>query len=171
MGVGQSCARQRRLGAVAAASMLAASTVLGAVFPPGSVAAPVASAACPAKGGAPDPDHAVLLFNVCGPREVTPNKRYAYTVVLTNGGGMNTGKVKLSVFHRDPITKSSVPYRDSSRRVQYGMYEAVWRLGDLARGRSFRVTITVTLGLHKPNAQFTEIRVKAAGEHGAVTVG
>jgi len=163
--------RQRRVGAIGTASVLAVVTVLVAVFPLASSAAPSAVAACPAKGGATDPDRAVLRFNVCGPREVTRNKRYAYTVVLTNGGGVNAGRVKLSVFHRDPITKSSVPFRDSSRRVQYGMYEAVWMLEDLAPGRSFRVTVTVTLPRYTKNAQFTELRVKAASEHGGAAAG
>jgi hypothetical protein len=142
-------------------ALLVGSALLPVVFAVGSAAAP----ACPAGKGTPDPKGAVLVFNVCGPLVVTADKRYAYTVVLTNVGRQDTAKVNVSVFHRDPITMSSVPYR-STGRVQSGRHEAVWSLDKLAAGRSFRVTITVTLGPHKPNARYSELYVKAAGETG-----
>ena len=148
-----------------AVATLVASAGLAAVAAVGSAAAPAATAACPPAKGTPVPNGSSLVINTCGPRTVTANKRYAYTVVLTNLGRLDTTVVKLSVFHRDPITTSSLPYR-STGRVQSGRHEAVWSLVKLAAGQSFRVAITVTLGPHKPNAQYSELYVKAAGETG-----
>jgi hypothetical protein len=146
-------------------STLVAAALLSAVFVVGSAAAPTAVAACPPAKGTPVPNGASLVINVCGPRAVIANKKYAYTVVLTNVGRLETANVKLSVFHRDPITTSSLPYR-STGRVQSGRHEAVWSVDKLSAGRSFRVALTVTLGPHKPNAQYSELDVKAAGETG-----
>ena len=78
---------------------------------------------------------------------------------------MNTGKVMLTVFHDDRISRSSIPYRDSPGRVDFGMYEASWTLGNLAPGRSARVTITVSFRQHKKSSGFTELVLKAAGQH------
>ena len=144
-------------------SALGGSAFLAIMFAVASTAAPTAVAACPPAKGKPAPHDASLVINTCGPRTVIADKKYAYTVVLTNLGRQDTTDVELSVFHRDPITTSSVPFR-STGRVQSGRHEAVWTLKKLAAGRSFRVAITVTLGPHKPNAQYTEIDVKAVGE-------
>jgi hypothetical protein len=156
--------RLRRRGATVIVSVLLASPILLVSLPIGAAAAPIAKVACPATVGVPD--RQFLFFNVCGPRDVTRNKNYEYQVVLTNGGHMGTGKVKLSVSHYDPITRSSIPYRQSSGRVQFHMYEAVWTLANLQPGRSFRVTITLSFRPHGKNSLFI---VRAVGQHsGAV---
>jgi hypothetical protein len=155
---------QRGAGAIVVSLLLASAVLLwsGAI---GAAAAPIATG-CPASVRAADRgSRGFLSFTVCGPRDVSPSKNYDYTVVLTNGGHVGTGKVKLSVFHYDPIIRSSVRYRESSDRVDYGMYEADWTLGNLAPSRSFRVTITVSFGQHRRNSLFTELVLRAAGEH------
>ena len=129
----------------------------------GAAAAPIGKVGCPARVGVPD--RSFLFFNVCGPRDVTRDESYDYTVVLTNRGHVSAGQVKLSVFHYDPITRSSIRYRGSSGRVEFGMYEAVWTLGNLQPGRSFRVTITVSFRQHKRNSPFTELVLRAVGQH------
>lgn len=153
---------RRRCGTTVIVSVLVASPVLLVSLPAGAAAAPTAKVACPAAVGAPD--RQFLLFNVCGPRGVT-RANYDYTVVLTNAGHASTGKVKLSVFHDDRITRSSISYRASVGRVEFGMYDAVWKLGNLAPGRSFRITVTVSFRQHKKNSGFTELVLRASGQH------
>ena len=156
--------RQRRRGATVIVSVLLASLVLLISLPIGAAAAPIAKVACPATAGVADREF--LFFNVCGPRDVTRNKYYDYTVVLTNGGHVGTDKVKLSLSHYDPITRSSVPYRQASGRTQFHMYEAVWTLANLQPGRSFRVTVTLSFREHGKDSLFI---LRAVGQHsGAV---
>ena len=150
--------RQRRCGATVIVSLLVASPVLLVSLPAGAAAAPAAKVACPAAVGVPD--RQFLFFNVCGPRDVTRNTNYNYTIVLTNGGHTGTGKVKLSMFHYDPITRSSVPYRQASGRVQFQWYEANWTLA------SFRATVTLSIRQHGKSSLFI---MRAVGQHpGAV---
>jgi len=155
---------RRRSGAIVVLVLLASTVLLVSVA--NAAAGPMGKAGCPASvGTAETGSRGFLSFTVCGPRDVTPTKNYDYTVVLTNNGHVNTGKVKLSVFHYDPISRSSVRYRESSSRVDYGMYEADWTLGNLAPGRSFRVTITVSFGQHRGKSLFTELVLRATGKH------
>jgi hypothetical protein len=128
---------------------------------PHAAAAPSAVAGCPARSGTPDREF--VLVNVCGPRVVSPGGHYDYTIVLRNAGHVGTGKLELAVFHYDPLTRSSSPYRESARRVEFSMYRAEWSFGDLRPGRSVRVTITVAYARHKANSGFTELVVRAAG--------
>jgi hypothetical protein len=156
--------RQGRRGATVIVSVLLASLVLLVSLPIGAAAAPIATVGCPATVGRPD--RQFLFVNVCGPRDVTRNINYGYTVVLTNGGHVSTGKVKLSVFHYDPITRNSIPYRQAPGRAQFNMDEAVWTLANLQPGRSFRVAITLSFRQHGKNSLFI---VRAVGQHpGAV---
>jgi hypothetical protein len=156
--------RQRTLATAVVLAALLASPGLLVSSPIGAAATPIVKAACPARMGAPD--RQFLFFNVCGPRDVTRNRSYDYIVVLTNGGHADTGKVKLALSHYDPITRSSIPYRQVPGRVRLRMYEAVWALANLQPGHSFRVTITLSFRQHGKNSLFI---VKAVGQHpGAV---
>jgi hypothetical protein len=130
----------------------------------GASGAPVREAGCPAPKTFEASSRGFLVFTVCGPRDVTRGTS-DYTVVLTNAGHVSAGKVTLSVFHDDRIVRSSIPYRASRGRVDFGMYDAVWELGNLDPGSSFRVTITVSFRQHKKNSGFTELVLRAAGNH------
>ena len=156
---------QRRRCATVIVSVLLASPALLISLPIGAAAETTAKDGCPAATRKVEPGaREFLFFNVCGPRDVTRG-RYSYTVVLTNAGRVSSGQVKLSVFHADPIARSSIPYRESPGVVDFGMHEAGWTVGNLAPGRSFRVTITVSFRRHKQNSAFTELVLKAAGQH------
>jgi hypothetical protein len=156
--------RQRRLGTAVILAVLLASPVLLVSSPIGAAATQIAKTACPARVGVPD--RQFLFFNICGPRDVTRNKNYDYTIVLTNGGHADTGKVKLALSHYDPITRSSIPYHQVPGGVQVQMHEADWALANLQSGRSFRVTITLSFRQSGKNSLFT---VKAVGQRpGAV---
>jgi hypothetical protein len=154
--------RLKTPGATFIVLVFSTSLVCLALFAVGASGAPVATVSCPPAKTVVS-GRGFLIFTVCGPRDVTLGN-YSYTVVLTNAGHVSSGKVKLSAFHADPITRSSIPYRESSGRAEFGMYDAVWALGNLAPGHSFRVTITVSFRQHKRNSGFTELVLRAAGQ-------
>jgi hypothetical protein len=90
-----------------------------------------------------------LPVNVCGPSKVIPSVNYSYTVVLTNNSKATYRRVKLSVIHYDPITRSSRPYRREARPVYSPMYAAVWTLHDFKPAQTFRLGIRLPFLKHK----------------------
>jgi len=88
-----------------------------------------------------------LWVSACGPAHVIRNTNYTYGVVVKNFGKASLRKIKLSVIHYDPITRSSIRYR-RAYRTDYREHAAVWTLHDFKPGRLFRVNITLPFKQH-----------------------
>lgn len=129
-------------------------------------AAPTTWPPCPAPTFWPGELRTKLPVNACGPRKVIPSVNYSYTVVLTNNSKTSYRRVKLSLIHYDPITRSSRPYRREASRVYSPMYAAVWTLHDLKPGQTFRVGIRLPFLKHsdpKGSNFMIEARARGAG--------
>lgn len=98
------------------------------------------------------PERYSLWVSACGPSRVIENRNYTYGAVVKNYGKRAFRKLKLSLIHYDPITRSSRPYRREIRRnsappgsayYPSPMYAAVWTLSNFKPGQFFRVNITL----------------------------
>jgi hypothetical protein len=97
--------------------------------------------------------YTTLWVSACGPSHVIENRNYTYGAVVKNYGKRTFRKLKLSVIHYDPITRSSRPYRRELRREIGGppgsphypppMMASVWTLDNFKPGQFFRVNITL----------------------------
>jgi hypothetical protein len=90
------------------------------------------------------PEKYSLWVRACGPSHVVENRNYTYGAVVKNYGKMTFRKLKLSVLHYDPITRSSRPYRRERRGdLPPPMMASVWTLNNFKPGQFFRVNITL----------------------------
>ena len=95
------------------------------------------------------PERYSLWVSACGPSHVIENRNYTYGAVVKNYGKRTFRKLKLSVIHYDPITRSSRPYRREVRRdLPPLMYASVWTLNNFKPGQFFRVNITLPFKWH-----------------------
>lgn len=90
------------------------------------------------------PERYSLWVSACGPTYVIRNTNYTYGVVVKNYSKARFRKLKLSVFHYDPITRSSVPYSRPYNRTD----TAAWTLHNFKPGQLFRVNITLPFNEH-----------------------
>jgi hypothetical protein len=90
------------------------------------------------------PDRYSLWVRACGPSHVVENRNYTYGAVVKNYGKGTFRKLKLSVLHFDPISRSSRPYRRERRGdLPPPMMASVWTLSSFKPGQFFRVSITL----------------------------
>jgi hypothetical protein len=95
------------------------------------------------------------------------NTNYTYGVVVKNFGNRSFRRVKLTVIHQDPITRSSLPYRHGLR-PDY----AVWTVNNFKSGQLFRVKVTLPFRQHNdPKGSNLTIEVRGYGpsERGGLT--
>jgi hypothetical protein len=98
---------------------------------------------------------------------VIRNTNYTYGVVVKNFGKRSFRRLKVTVIHQDPITRSSLPY---SHRLRPDY--AVWTLRAFKPGQVFRVNITLPFRQHNdPKGSNLVIEVRAFGpsERGGLT--
>lgn len=122
---------------------------------------PTAQVSCPDR--LPEQRRHPLTVSVCGPKRVTPGVNYKYTVVLTNLSDLTYRRVKLSVVHADPITRSSIPYR-RVYNVRYLRNAALWTMKNFKPGRSYRVEVTLPFNKHNdPGGSNFVVDARAVG--------
>jgi hypothetical protein len=98
---------------------------------------------------------------------VIRNTNYSYGVVVKNFGKRSFRRVKLTVIHQDPLTRSSSPY-SHALRPDY----AVCTLYKFKPGQVFRVNITLPFRQHNdPRGSNFVIEVRGYGpaERGGLT--
>ena len=89
-----------------------------------------------------------LLVTVCGASRVVRGVEHNYTVLLTNVDKRSYRGLKLAVIHYDPIVRSSRPYRRGPQPLHYVMQEAIFTVGTLAPGKTFRLGIRLPFLQH-----------------------
>jgi hypothetical protein len=113
------------------------------------------------------PDRYNLWVGACGPKYVIRNTNYTYGVVVKNYGKRSFRRLKLTVIHEDPITRSSIPY-GHALRPDY----AVWTLHNFKPGQLLRVNITLPFKQHNDpkGSSFTvDVRGYGPSERGGLT--
>ena len=105
------------------------------------------------------PERYHLWVGACGPAHVIRNVNYTYGLVVKNFGKRTFRKVKLTVIHEDPITRSSIPY-SHGLRPDY----AVWTLNKFQPGQLFHVNITLPFKQHNdPKGSNLTVAVRGYG--------
>lgn len=105
------------------------------------------------------PERYNLWVGACGPTHVIRNTNYTYGVVVKNFGKRTFRRVRLTVTHQDPITRSSIPYSRALRPDS-----AVWTLLRFRPGQLFRVNITLPFRQHNdPKGSNLMIQVRGYG--------
>lgn len=113
------------------------------------------------------PERYSLWVGACGPSHVIRNTNYSYGVVVKNFGKRSFRRVKLTVIHQDPLTRSSSPYSHALRPD-----DAVWTLTKFKPDQVFRVNITLPFRQHNdPKGSNLTIEVRGYGpsERGGLT--
>ncbi len=90
-----------------------------------------------------------LYVKLCGETKVVRGTDYDYTAVLANVGKKTFRNIEVRIYHYDPITRASKPFRRvTDGRTGPGMTAAVWKLKSLKPRHTFRVGITLPFIQH-----------------------